>query len=156
MKNFLSIFFTVLFFIVFFYFIFNVKVWFIVSIVLLLISLVIEIRSFGGIIFAIIFCTLFFYFKLYTEWWFWIAFVVLCLINLSEFVQHFLYRFISVIFGVLYFPLNFALMNTANWTKTLKNTDPVIYWLARIVTFPLLLFVTVFSIPFEWILDRAH
>jgi hypothetical protein len=156
MRQFFSIFFVVLFFILFFYFIFNVKVWFVLSLILLIGSLFIDISIISGILFAVVFFGIFFYFKLYSSIIFWISGVFLILMTQSEFARHYVFRFISVILGALYFPLNFALMDAASWSKSLRTTDPVIYWMSRVVLFPLLLFVTVFSIPFEWILDRAH
>lgn len=156
MKHFLNIFLVVLFFILFIYFIFNVKIWFVVSLILLAVSLLIDLSIISGLLFAIVFFGLFLYFKLYAEIWFWATAVVLGLIMQFELLQHLVFRFIAMVFGAAYLPLNMALMDVANWVKGFRKGDPVIYWMARIVIFPLLLFITVFSIPYEWILDRAH
>ena len=98
----------------------------------------------------------FFVFKWYATFWFWATVVILLLIMQSEFVRHYVFQFIAVVFGALYLPLNMLLMYLTKVIEPFKKEDRIVYGIFRVLFFPLQVLVTLFSIPYEYILDRAH
>lgn len=98
----------------------------------------------------------FFVFQWYLSFWFWFWMVTLFIIMQSEFVRHYVYQFVSVVLGVLYLPLNMLLMNLTTIIEPFKKEDRIVYGIFRVLFFPLQVVVTLFSIPYEYILDRAH
>lgn len=98
----------------------------------------------------------FFVFEWYASFWFWFCVVTLLIIMQSEFVRHYTFQFIAVVFGAFYLPLNMLLMYLTKVIEPFKKEDKVVYGIFRVLFFPLQVIVTLFSIPYELILDNAH
>lgn len=98
----------------------------------------------------------FFYFKIYASVWFWVGLVIVVLMIQSELIRHYSFQMLAVIFGAIYLPMNFFLMFLTKKIAPFKNEDMIVYSIFRIFFFPIQVIVTIFSIPYEWLLDNAH
>jgi hypothetical protein len=107
-----------------------------------------------GIVVGAIVC--FVYFRIYANVWFWIGLVLLIIAMQFELVSHFLIQTLAVIFGAIYLPANMFLMFLIKKITPYKKHDMVIYSIFRVLFFPLQVIVTIFSIPYEWVLGLAH
>ncbi len=113
-------------------------------------------KTFIEVIFVIGIVIAFFYFRIYTSMWFWVGLAIFILIMQFELIRHYSFQLLAVIFGVMYLPMNFFLMFLTKKISPFKNEDMIVYSIFRILFFPLQVIVTIFSIPYEWLLDNAH
>jgi hypothetical protein len=100
--------------------------------------------------------TLFFTYRIYEKPVFWVFLIIIVLVSASEFVRHYVFQFLSVVFGVLYLPMNMLLMNLTKLIEPFKKEDKIVYTIFRVLFFPLQVIVTIFSIPYEFVLENAH
>jgi hypothetical protein len=73
-----------------------------------------------------------------------------------EFIFHLIKLFLCVVIGAIYLPLNLLFLKVSAMYQGKRQTNPVDYWLVRILIFPLWLVVTVLSVPYEMMLESAH
>jgi hypothetical protein len=99
---------------------------------------------------------LFFSYEWYSKIWFWVLFVFLIIVINSEFIRHYTYQLVSILLGAIYLPLNMIFLKLVSLVEPFKKEDKIVYWIFRILLFPLQILVTIFSIPYEYILDHAH
>jgi hypothetical protein len=98
----------------------------------------------------------FFYYRVYASPYFWVGLVILIIIMQSEIVRHYSFQTAAVVFGAIYLPANIFLMFLIGKITPFKRRDVIIYSIFRILFFPLQVIVTIFSIPYEWLLNNAH
>ncbi len=100
--------------------------------------------------------SIFIIYRVYEQPLFWVSLVIVVLVLTSEFVRHYVFQFLSVIFGVIYLPMNMLLMNLTKLIEPFKKQDKIVYTIFRILFFPLQVIVIIFSIPYEFVLENAH
>jgi hypothetical protein len=62
---------------------------------------------------------------------------------------------LSIIFGIIYLPLNLLLLKVSELYQGMSKRDPL-YWLIRIGIFPLWAVVSILSAPYEILVESAH
>ncbi len=62
---------------------------------------------------------------------------------------------LSIIFGIIYLPLNLLLLKVSELYQGMSKRDPL-YWLIRIGIFPLWAIVSILSAPYEILVESAH
>ncbi len=98
----------------------------------------------------------FFYYRIYASPYFWVGIVILFIIMQSEIVRYYTFQTAAVVFGAIYLPANMFLMFLIGKIAPFKKHDRIIYSIFRVLFFPLQVIVTIFSIPYEWLLNNAH
>ncbi len=98
----------------------------------------------------------FFVYEIYATTWFWVLFIIVVIVMMSEFIRHFTFQLLAVIFGALYLPANMLLMHLTKLIAPLKKEDKIVYMIFRLLFFPIQVLVIIFSIPYEWLLEHAH
>lgn len=63
---------------------------------------------------------------------------------------------LAIIIGVVYIPLNLLILKVSELYQGKEKTDPIEYWLVRILIFPLWVVVAVLSAPYEMMVESAH
>lgn len=109
-----------------------------------------------GFCMLVVVVVFFFYYRVYMHAWFWIGLVLLGIIMMSEIARHFTFQTLAVVFGAVYLPANMFLMFLIKKITPFKKHDMIIYSIFRLLFFPLQVIVTIFSIPYEWLLNNAH
>jgi hypothetical protein len=113
-------------------------------------------KGFFEICIVIFLVVCFFIYQVYGEVWFWVVLGIVILVSVSEFVRHYVFQLLAVVFGALYLSSNMFLTYVTKQIEPFKHEDRVVYAIFRILFFPLQVIVTIFSIPYEWVLSRAH
>jgi hypothetical protein len=65
---------------------------------------------------------------------------------------------LAVIIGVIYIPMNLLILKVSELyqTPSLRKKDPVLYWIVRIMIFPLWIVTAILSVPYEALVESAH
>lgn len=62
---------------------------------------------------------------------------------------------LAVIIGIVYIPLNLLLLKVSDLYTSMSRKDPL-YWVIRILIFPLWAVVSILSAPYEIMVESAH
>ena len=63
---------------------------------------------------------------------------------------------LSIVLGVIYLPLNLFLLKVSDLYQERKKTNPLEYWIVRIMIFPIWIVVAILSAPYELLVESAH
>ena len=63
---------------------------------------------------------------------------------------------LAVVIGIVYIPLNLLLIKLSEIYQKRRKSNPVEFWIIRIVIFPLWGIVAILSAPYELLVESAH
>lgn len=72
------------------------------------------------------------------------------------FILHFLKFLVAIVLGIIWLPLNHFLLWVAGHYQTIKKESIILYWIVRIVIFPVWAIAAIFSAPYEMLVDSLH